>query len=57
MRTSDEDDCPIKCNLEIGAKELQLDLIGKFVACIIDSNWWIAVVKAVSEGDLEVQLM
>ena len=25
MRTSDEDDCPIKWKLEIGAKELQLE--------------------------------
>ena len=57
MRTSDADDCPIKCNLEIGAKELQSDLIGKFIACIIDSNWWVGVVKEVSEGDSEVQLM
>ena len=57
MRTSDADDCPIKCNLEIGAKELQSDLLGKFIACIIDSNWWVGVVKEVSEGDSEVQLM
>ena len=57
MRTSDEDDCPIKCNLEIGAKQLQFDLIGKFVACILDNNWWIDVVKDVSEIDSEVQLM
>ena len=53
MRTSDGDDCSIKCNLEIGAKELQLDLIGKFFAYIIDSNWSIGVVKEVSEGDTD----
>ena len=48
MRTSNEDDYPVKCNLEIGAKELQFDLIEKFVACILDNNWWIGVVKDVS---------
>ena len=57
MRTSNEEDRPIKCYLEIGAKELQLDLVEKCVACIIDSNWWVGVVKEVSEGDSEVQLM
>ena len=41
MRTSDANDCPIKCNLEIGAEKLQSDLAGKFIASslIVTGGW------------------
>ena len=61
MRTSEQEDCPIKFHLDnvFHDKVVSSDLNRSYVACTFDSFWMIRVVEEASEdeSDREIKLM